>query len=514
MKKKICILNKFTKIIFSLFLLSGLTNTLLSAGTKNEPIDSIPEYKIALSPGHGGKDEFGRKKTGDSWYYPAQKFCRGYSSGTRHKNLTEEKIVQNIGQSIKKILDLTRTDKGWTEFKKLLTSLSKQKYFKRIMFNTELIRSRSWKDLDEKEKSGDSNRYIRMFDSPADYDKKGPKGIYYGRLSRINIFRPHLLVPLHLNTSGSKKWRGMHTVITPPYHIFKEISDAWKINGLKGIEKLKNPWLEIWNNSSSSRTRASWAANDCSTYFTGRRLNKHAEYFSNTFIGIRHLMVSWTFNSFPMYLKGFPEKTKNNWPYLVSKIKKPFSQIFSNPFLEREKSRFEKLRRSGGPLKFGGHNHYAGLEIIKFTRLWLYKCLKTEFEKNNKTPFPDCREITGPILPPAVSDWSEPMLTNAVTAYLELGLITNKQDRLLLLSYPKRFAQGIALGIYSLFSGLNPINPKGADQIPKGEKIDWNLYNLNHNEQEYYQNLMLRAFDIKNKNAPLIKNWFDCTWMN
>ena len=40
------------------------------------------------------------------------------------------------------------------------------------------------------------------------------------------------------------------------------------------------------------------------------------------------------------------------------------------------------------------------------------------------------------------------------TTYLELGLISNSKDRFLLQSYPKRYAQGIAIGIYSLFAGL------------------------------------------------------------
>lgn len=503
------------------FLNSLLIISLLSLFLQGQYVYSankIPEYRVVLSPGHGGKDEYGRKQTGECWYYPSSKFLRGYSSGTRYKKETEEKIVLNIARKVLSILDLTRTEKGWKIFKGILEKVSDQKNFKRVKFNTLLVRDHSVKELEKKQKTGDYNKYFRMFDSPLKYTSTGAKGIYYGRLSRINRFLPHLVVPMHLNTSGSKSWRGMHTVIVPPFSIFDSIKKAWKESGEQGVATLKNPWMNIWNNSSSARSRAAWAANDCSTYFSGRRLNKKATAYANTFLGIRNMMLTWTFNSFPGYVSGNPEKNKKSWPTTPLKKTSPFSYNLSKPFLYRENTRFEKLRREKGPCGFGGHNHYAGSEIIKFTRLWLYKCMKDQFIKKKGTTkkYTSCLKTLGPILKPAVSDWSEPLFTNGVTGYLELGLLSNKKDRFLIKSYPKRYAQGIAIGIYSLFADLTPKKIKGVKLLPTGKSINWTDYKLNDNEKRKISDFILKVFKTKKSKKAIfdsLDSWFDCTWL-
>ena len=75
------------------------TNISNTNSLNNVPENNVPEYRVALSPGHGGRDEYGRKTTGECWFYPLNKFSRGYSSGTRHKKITEEKILNLLEEN-------------------------------------------------------------------------------------------------------------------------------------------------------------------------------------------------------------------------------------------------------------------------------------------------------------------------------------------------------------------------------------------------------------------------------
>lgn len=445
----------------------------------------VPVYRIAISPGHGGRAELGRRTTGDHWCALRGKFIKGYNSGTFHKNVTEEKVVLDISKRLKDLLDLTRTDKGWEKFRSLLEKASPKGKFKRVVLDTMMTRDSSY-DTHPLRKAPNSNKYFRMFDSPTSFTGKDqtPGKLHPGRLSMINSFKPHLVVPVHLDTSGTPSYGGFHTVLTPPYSAFKSVAESYAKGGSAQVRKIDSPFLRKWSIKAGSRNRDGWALLDTTTYFYGYFLDTAKQTLSRKFNGLRFDMVTWTFMD-----KGGSLTT----PFRPARV---FRQYPSGRFWKREASRFEERRRGFSPVRgsedsgYGGDNHHGGDELIRFVRYWIYRNLAKPPEE--KTKWPDQDTLAGPIQRPAISDYSEPMLVNGVVAFLELGFMSNNRDRELIFEHPQLYAEGIAIGIYSLFEGLK-VQPWGiADSLPTGRPVDWDYYRLSAKEKSNFFGLDAR----------------------
>ena len=142
---------------------------------------------------------------------------------------------------------------------------------------------------------------------------------------------------------------------------------------------------------------------------------------SDRFRGLRHNMVSWSYQNkaevSAAHLRGF----------------QPIG-----PFWEREQGKAEVWRREGGPEGYGGDNFYAAQQLLRFSRSSLILD-KVDTER------------TAPeIIAPFVSTWSVPTYVNAVSAFLELGFLSNALDRKRLTKHIDSYATGLAAGIYSL----------------------------------------------------------------
>ena len=61
------------------------------------------------------------------------------------------------------------------------------------------------------------NGEFRLFDYP-----DGQGGFLPGRLSRINKFKPQLVVSLHCASRGPREFKGMNPVLVAPYSFLKD----------------------------------------------------------------------------------------------------------------------------------------------------------------------------------------------------------------------------------------------------------------------------------------------------
>jgi hypothetical protein len=191
---------------------------------------------------------------------------------------------------------------------------------------------------------------------------------------------------------------------------------------------------------------------DTATYFTGFRA------FTHKFIGLRYLMVTWRYNT---------------------------SSLFTSftLFFMRENSIYENYRRAGGPEGYGGDNFYSSEELIRYIRSALWDDLKTT--NSYYAAKTNAQEYAGPHASPFVSDWAIPLHVNAITAYVELGYLSNIKDRKLLKEKQQLIAESVAVGIYSLLAGLNPKKVEGVE-APRGAAIDFAKYGRDKNSNGYF----------------------------
>ncbi len=191
---------------------------------------------------------------------------------------------------------------------------------------------------------------------------------------------------------------------------------------------------------------------DTATYFTGFRA------FTHKFIGLRYLMVTWRYNT---------------------------SSLFSSftLFFMRENSVYENYRRAGGPEGYGGDNFYSSEELIRYIRsaLWndFISLPGVQALKSNAS------EYAGPHSSPFVSDWAIPLHVNAITAFVELGYLSNAKDRKMLKEKQTLISEAIAAGVYSLLVGLKPLKIDGVE-TPRGQAIDFSKYGRDKNSNGYF----------------------------
>jgi hypothetical protein len=289
----------------------------------------------------------------------------------------------------------------------------------------------------------DPNAAYRLYDYPAGGTRRP------GRISSINALKPQLVVSLHLRNKFYANDSGGLAIIVPPAWFLREMVNAIypvrdkpvmeKSLFMNAIPREDLPYLD-WYVFEKGRSETDCLVEDLFVYLIGYpNLKGTFKPDLSDIRGLRENMVSWPYQR----LEG---------------SKSIFSVNRGSPFIRRELSPFEEKRRHGGPEGYGGDNHYAGTELLRFINRQIG-------EKGLKTIY----KLDGSL----VSTWSLPLYINAISAFLELGCIDSDTDILLFTEYRRETAVSLALGILSLLYGTGP--GRGGS-LPLGSRIDWESY--------------------------------------
>ncbi len=434
--------------------------------------NDIPVYRIVIDPGHGGAP---KSENDDKWDPITKQYLDTYNIGMKYKNYYEYKIVLKIGRKVDHYLKLTETENGWEKFVKLLRKFSDQEDFKRIVIKSYLTRTNNWEDRKISIKSRRVNDPYRLYDYP-----KNNK-IELGRISKINAIKPHIVVSIHLNPGGPGHPGGMASVIAPGFKTF-DILRRITLGELPESEFEKLPWSKYWLVNEKGWNQFEMAIADTWVYFHGFRWNKDTKKpWIEKNRGIRYNMVHWIYRDSPDWIVRAKMQMDNNTegPYALDYKKfKP-----EGPFWEREKSELEYWRREQPLLdfniSFGGDNHYASDELLRFIQYGL-RIQKPHLRKNN---------AISEIIDPFVSTYGLPTLVNAICAYLEIGHLDVKRDRELVLSYQDDIAISLAVGIYSLIEGLELKKDYKEPFKPRGKNVDLKKY-IEHKDGNYFEKVV------------------------
>ncbi|MBK8393891.1 MAG: N-acetylmuramoyl-L-alanine amidase [Leptospiraceae bacterium] len=430
--------------------------------------DPIKKYKIVIDPGHGGIKQEPLEIFGDKYDSVTGRFLENYKDGASYpkKGRTEMEIVLEVGKELKEILDLTKTKKGFQKFKSYIKLFSDSDA-PWIKIESTMTRTDNAKDRNYREKE-DKNQLYRLYDFP---DFKTGKN-HLGRISKINSEKPSLVVSLHINAmNAAPDAGGMGAVIAPSYQTFellKRISEKQA----EPEEFNKTPWRN-WMLFESKWSRLENAMADAWIYFNGYWPNKAGNQTNiERFEGYRSNMITWRYRD----ADGWEKTIKNNeGPYALDH--KGFRAV--GKFWDRERGKPELMRREGGLEGFGGDNLYASNELLRFMQYGLR--LQVNDEK-------DTYKEPNKILFPFISTYSVPTFINAISAYLELGEITSDKDMYFVTAKKKKTAICLAVGIYSLFNGLE-LRPMDSPYTPKGKRIDFEKY-IGRTGQSYFDEVV------------------------
>ncbi len=423
-------------------------------------INKFTVYRVVLDPGHGGVTTE-KKSDGDRFDLISNAYLSSFNSGATYKKLKEEQIAYDISLKVKKILKNCSDPLNFYKFSKIAKKYTNDN-IRSIRINLKMSRERS---LTEENflNSEDPNGKFRLFDY---YDGAGSKT--KGRISKINDFKPHMVVSIHMAHSAPREYKGLSPVLVAPFRLLNN-GLSYMRGSNQNRDFFYNSKLKHWFIETTRRTAFNWMINDTSLYFTGYPLNSDGSIKLNKFRGYRYNMVTWNYADD----KGWQNKAilhKEN-----SKYSMDFKNISSTgKFWDRERSKFESYRRDYGEEGFGGDNSYASYEIIRYI---LYS-LKIDGKKFNKVTLGK----------PYVSVWSMPLLVNAINPYIELGYFNRKKDRYMLTKKQDEVAEGIAMGIYSLLTGIN-IKSNNISYKPKGKKLDFNKYRID-NKSTYFDEVV------------------------
>jgi len=214
-------------------------------------------------------------------------------------------------------------------------------------------------------------------------------------------------------------------------------------------------WLIKNNNSNSFES----FVNDVALYFTSYQLKlPDFEYNPFDFKGFKQNMVKWSYSDFPSWKK---EAIAGKGSY--SKKLDKFSP--DTRFWKREMSVYENFKRDGGEEGFGGDNHFATMEIIRF----MLASLELRGMKNYvyaKDPYYSC--------------WLNPILLNAINAYIEIGYLTSYKFRKILTEETDALAEAVAVASYSLLAETRVINIPDFDNKPRYKKINLQKYDIDN----------------------------------
>jgi len=417
----------------------------------------FPVYRVVIDPGHGGVFLQDKDKHGDKFDLVTGKYIDYFAEGASLHGHYERDIVFSIGTKVMRLLDMCASDGDFEAFRRILSKFS-DRNVPRIYIDTLISRDDSV-PFDQAAKEEDPNAPYRLYDYPAGIDGVMQKG----RISKINGFRPHLVVSLHLARSAPPDYKGLNGIIVPPYNVLKN----GLVNLQNGGKGRINDYgiLKSWFKHSKSVPYRLAYFRDCAQYFTGYSVKKNYSTDYREYNGYKYNMVSWIYSD------------PYGW-HITARDHKPYTQYSDDymtyreegAFREREKSVYEEYRRGSSFKNFGGDNYHATYEIIRY----ILQSLDNSGLKNKD-------KIPGK---PFVSTWSVPLLINAISAYIELGYLDRKWDRDMLLQRQDEIAEGVAVGIYSLLAGLGEI--KGDFRYkPAGTKIDLDKYKM-PDERTYF----------------------------
>ena len=419
--------------------------------------NEFPVYRVVLDPGHGGIALEDRGSHGDRWDPISRTYLQDFKAGASYGSLEEHALVYAIAEKAIAKLSLCSTRGDYAKFHELLRLYSESEP-DRIIIDCSMSRGDS-RNKEEIESREDPNAEFRVFDYP---DKRGR--MQPGRISVINAKRPHLVVSLHAALSGPAYYRGMNPVIAAPYSLL--------YRGLLYLKK-SEPSREFftgsryrdWFEESNSRSCFEWFLNDTALYFIAHPLSKKREVSVDDFKGYRYNMITWEYRDG----RGWESLASAHPPY-TPYAKTPEGFVAMGRYWEREQSRFEVYKREGGFEGFGGDNHYASAEIIRYI-LWSLR-LRNQDHPDQK------------LGRPYISVWHVPLHVNAVNAFIELGYLNRPWFRHILTSRQDEIAEGIAVGIYSLLAGLEP-GERTFRFRPRGKRIDFTKYSIT-NKESYF----------------------------
>jgi len=450
-------------------------------------------FVVMLDPGHGGKPERCSDKGGAHWDPEQKAFLNFYRFGAANKYKghiwTEQSIVMWLARKIRKRFLLLDSKAGVEEFAEIVKKVTGSSYINDVRNSRKIkvLLSRDNSYLDHpKRKKPSVNRFFRLFDSPQKFPFKEGTSLEKGRLSKMAEKKPELTICLHVNGASTKNARGLHCLFVPSYGHFEKVRQ--EILGKK-IKK-DNEWYKVnrcWFKHTGARSRKQWMYNDTWTYFTGYGSDKSGKKLSTaTNIGSRHQDLSWRYKS--------AERTSRTTS---------LDPEFTGLFWQREASAFEAFRREGGYEGYGGDNLYTGMELVRYTKqaLWrdfvISSAKEKSYEKSTKKLFKtkkdaqkSVKQYLGPVHRSVAADWAVPLFGNAVTAFLELGYITNKKDFAILRNKLDVIADGITIGIFSLVNGLKLSKDSVYSESPKGRAVNWNHYKK-LDKGNYFEEILL-----------------------
>jgi len=429
-------------------------------------VTELNAYRVVLDPGHGGRFTRPISVYGDKFDPLTGRFLEGYRPGAYYEGLFENEVAYSIAEQTREILSLTATEEGRKEFLKILRKYDPHARIPEESIEVFLSRKPGYRQRYD-ELGPDMNKDYRLYDH---YTFENNTHIP-GTLSRINALEPHLVVTLHFTNGTTAKYGGMSSVVTPSYHFFEKAINYVSADPAQRVEIKKefeaSPFKN-WFQSRNDRSIFEWFLCDAWIYFTGYWSKPDGlSYDPNNYRGYRQNMVSWNYKD-----PNWPKAAKNN----------PANSPYSNDlrsfraegkFWEREKGQPEIWRREGGEEGYGGDNHYASNELLRYIRQGL---LVNHLRGERHLPV---------IEPPYISTWTVPTYINAVSAYLEIGYLSNKYDYGRITNYRREHAEALAVGIYSLFYGLNQKDYNSKKQLPKGKPVDFVKY-INYNGGNYF----------------------------
>jgi len=77
-------------------------------------------------------------------------------------------------------------------------------------------------------------------------------------------------------------------------------------------------------------------------------------------------------------------------------------------------------------------------------------------------------------------------LVNAICAYLEIAHLDVERDREFVIKYQNEIARSLAVGIYSLFTGLQLKKDYQGPFRPRGVNVDFDKY-TKHKDGNYFE---------------------------
>lgn len=469
---------------------------------KRRPRSNRDTFKVLLDPGHGGRGEPRGPTTGDNWDPAVGEFLTGYlNGGSRTVNritYTEHEIVLSLGKRVKLWLDKTADDRKWPEFEALVRRYQDMQKMpvRRIRVDCRVTREFAYTDHPDAA-NPNVNKHFRLFDGPDTLPAQASTPVFPGRLSRINAVGADLMVGLHVNDSIHANLRGSTALFVPPYAVFDQFREV--LLGQRKWDEIHNsPYHRHWSFSKPPGSRRAEMLEDIQRYFLDG--------------------TAGTAGSDANALKRVGRADRTQWRYRADPavVRTDLSARFQGPFWEREQSEFEKYRRAGGPEEIGGDNLYGGQELVRFVRHALWKDF---LKKPGPLPFPAQSSRSRPVVdpdspppaqvssgagarggaavaaplstsyglpfppdaylgrhaPPLCSDWLISLYTNSVAAYLEVAYLSNPADLWLLDNKLDVIAEGLAVGVYSLLSGLKVKDLPGLPS-PRGAPVDWDRY--------------------------------------